>query len=66
DHPLGVTIGGLAQLKIQAIAVAATFTYTAIVSLIILLIVSVVFGLRVSQEEEREGLDVVLHGEQLG
>ena len=66
DHPLGVTIGGLAQLKIQAIAVAATFTYTAIVSLIILLIVSVVFGLRVTQEEEREGLDVVLHGEQLG
>jgi len=66
DHPLGVTIGGLAQLKIQAIAVAATFTYTAIASLIILLIVSVVFGLRVTQEEEREGLDVVLHGEQLG
>jgi ammonia channel protein AmtB len=30
------------------------------------MIVSVVFGLRVSQEEEREGLDVVLHGEQLG
>ena len=66
DHPLGAYIGGLAQLKIQAIAVAATLTYTAIATLIILMIVSVVFGLRVSQEEEREGLDVVLHGEQLG
>jgi Amt family ammonium transporter len=66
DHPLGVTIGGLAQLKIQAIAVVATVTYTAVASLVILGIVSVVFGLRVSQEEEREGLDVVLHGEQLG
>jgi Amt family ammonium transporter len=66
DHPLGVTIGGLAQLKIQAIAVVATATYTAVASLVILGIVSVVFGLRVSQEEEREGLDVVLHGEQLG
>jgi len=53
-------------LKIQAIAVAATLTYTAVASLVILLIVSAVFGLRVSQEEEREGLDVVLHGEQLG
>jgi Amt family ammonium transporter len=66
DHPLGAYIGGLAQLKIQAIAVVATLTYTAIASLVILLIVSAVFGLRVSQEEEREGLDVVLHGEQLG
>jgi len=66
DHAAGVYIGGLAQLKIQAIAVAATMTYTAIATLVILLIVSVVFGLRVSQEEEREGLDVVLHGEQLG
>jgi len=66
DHPLGIYIGGLAQLKIQAIAVAATLTYTAIATLLILLLVSVVFGLRVSPEEEREGLDVVLHGEQLG
>ncbi len=66
DHAAGVYIGGLAQLKIQAIAVAATMTYTAIATLVILLIVSVVFGLRVNQEEEREGLDVVLHGEQLG
>jgi len=28
--------------------------------------VGAVFGLRVTQEEEREGLDVVLHGERLG
>ena len=66
DHPLGIYIGGLAQLKIQAIAVLATLTYTAVATLVILLVVSVVFGLRVTQEEEREGLDVVLHGEQLG
>jgi ammonium transporter, Amt family len=66
DHPLGVYIGGLAQLKLQAIAVAATLTYTAVATLIILLIVSGIFGLRVAREEEREGLDVVLHGEQIG
>ncbi|KAA5610373.1 ammonium transporter, partial [Rhodovastum atsumiense] len=56
----------LAQVKIQAIAVAATVTYTAVATLVILLVVGAVVGLRVSQEEEREGLDVVLHGERLG
>jgi len=29
-------------------------------------VVKAVMGLRVSTEEEREGLDIVLHGEQLG
>jgi Amt family ammonium transporter len=46
--------------------VISTIAYTAVASLIILLIVSAVFGLRVTRDEEREGLDVVLHGEQLG
>jgi len=66
DHPLGVTIGGLAQVQTQAIAVGATIAYTAVATLVILLVVGAVFGLRVTQEEEREGLDVVLHGERLG
>jgi Amt family ammonium transporter len=66
DHPLGVYIGGLAQLKVQAIAVLATSGYTALLTALILLAVSATIGLRVTQEEEREGLDVVLHGEQLG
>ena len=66
DHPLGVTIGGLAQLKIQAIGVISTTAYTAVMTAIILLVISVTIGLRVTQDEEREGLDVVLHGEQLG
>jgi Amt family ammonium transporter len=65
-HPDGIYIGGLAQLKIQAIAVAATASYTAVATLVILLVVGALFGLRVTQEEEREGLDVVLHGERLG
>ena len=33
--------------------------------LIILMITKAIFGLRVGQEEEREGLDIVLHGEQI-
>ena len=34
-------------------------------TLIILLVVKLTIGLRVSEEEEREGLDIVLHGEQV-
>jgi Amt family ammonium transporter len=66
DHPNGIYIGGLEQLGHQAVAVAATLTYTAVMTLVILLGVGLVFGLRVTQEEEREGLDIALHGERLG
>jgi Amt family ammonium transporter len=67
DHKEGVTIGGLQQLTVQAEAVVATIVYTAVASLILLLITSLLTGgLRVTEDEEREGLDVALHGERLG
>ena len=37
--------------------------YDAIVSLIILKVIDVIIGLRVTKEIEREGLDLALHGE---
>ena len=37
--------------------------YDAIVSLIILKVIDAVIGLRVTEEVEREGLDLALHGE---
>jgi Amt family ammonium transporter len=37
--------------------------YDAIVSLILLKIIDAIIGLRVSDEVEREGLDLALHGE---
>ena len=40
-----------------------TVVYTAIASYIILKIVDLIVGLRVSEEEETEGLDTALHGE---
>ena len=58
--------GGLAQLGVQAMGVAVTLLYSGIVSFIILRIIGATIGLRVAPEEEREGLDIVLHGEQLG
>ena len=39
------------------------FVYDAIASLIILKILDAIIGLRVSDEVEREGLDLALHGE---
>ncbi len=61
----GVTIGGIEQLGHQAVAVAVTIVYSAVVTFIILKVVDLIMGLRVTAEEEREGLDIVLHGEQL-
>ena len=66
DHPDGVYIGGGAQFLAQIYAVLATVIYSGIATLIILFVVKVLVGLRVNEEEEREGLDVVLHGESLG
>ena len=65
DAPAGVAIGGLRQLGVQAVAVVATIAYCAIASWILLKITDAVVGLRVTREEEREGLDIVLHGEQV-
>src|ERR1700733_3945868 len=57
--------GGLSQLWLQCQGVAATLVWSGIGTLIILMITKAIFGLRVGPEEEREGLDIVLHGEQI-
>ena len=57
--------GGLAQLIIQCKGVAATIVYSGVGTLIILYITKALVGLRVTDEEEREGLDISLHGEQV-
>ena len=64
--PDGAYVGGLPLFINQVYAVAATVIYSGIASLVILFVVKVLVGLRVNEEEEREGLDVVLHGERLG
>jgi Amt family ammonium transporter len=52
-----------AQFVIQFKAVALVVCWTAVVALIAFLIVKVTMGLRVTEEEEREGLDITSHGE---
>ncbi len=57
----GVTISS--QVLVQCKGVLFTIIYTAILSYIIIKVVDVLVGLRVTEEEETEGLDVVLHDE---
>ncbi len=49
----------------QLIGVLATVAYSLVMTFVILKVIDLVIGLRVTEEEEREGLDVVLHGERV-
>jgi Amt family ammonium transporter len=62
----GLIEGNAKQLLIQAAAVVIVIAYDAILSLVILKAVDLVIGLRVTAEDESEGLDLSQHGESLG
>jgi Amt family ammonium transporter len=51
------------QVLIQAEAIGTTIIWSAVVSVVAYKLVDIVIGLRVPEEEEREGLDVTSHGE---
>jgi ammonium transporter, Amt family len=51
------------QFRIQLQAVCLVTVWTAVVALIAFYVVKLVVGLRVSEEDEREGLDITSHGE---
>ena len=55
------SMGG--QLYVQFVGVLATVAFTATVTFVILKLVGVLLGLRVSEEQEIEGLDIVMHEE---
>jgi ammonium transporter, Amt family len=57
----GITMGH--QVLVQLISVLATLIYGGIVSLILLKLIDLVIGLRVTEEQETEGLDLALHDE---
>ena len=59
----GLLEGNWGQMVNQAIGILTVFVYDAVVTLIILKVVDIFIGLRVSDEVEREGLDLALHGE---
>ncbi len=59
----GLLAGNPGQLLIQAIAVVVVAAYAAAVTWGLLKLIDVIFGLRVSPQEEQQGLDSTQHGE---
>jgi Amt family ammonium transporter len=67
-NPAGAPKGGWLegnghQMILQLEDVGATFVYCAVVTFLILLVLKYTIGIRVSEDVEREGLDINLHGE---
>ncbi|MBP6115039.1 MAG: ammonium transporter [Neisseriaceae bacterium] len=54
-----------ASVLTQLIGVLVTVGYSAVVSLIILVLIDKTIGLRVNDQDERQGLDISLHGERI-
>jgi Amt family ammonium transporter len=52
-----------AQLWVQTLSVLATIGYSGVMTFAIVFVLDKTIGLRVSEEDERTGLDVTLHGE---
>ncbi|MDE0944921.1 MAG: ammonium transporter, partial [Alphaproteobacteria bacterium] len=61
----GLLEGNAAQVGIQLYGIGVTIAYSAIVTFILVKLVGAVMGLRVEEDEEREGLDTSLHGESI-
>ena len=59
----GLLEGNYMQPVYQAIGIGVVFAYDCVVTLIILKVVDIFIGLRVSKDVERDGLDLALHGE---
>ena len=60
---VGPTTRSRARCSIQAKAVGTTIVWSGVVAFVAYKIVDLVIGLRVPEEEEREGLDISSHGE---
>ena len=61
--PNGAAYGNIAQLGVQAIAVLASVTYSAVMTFVILKLIDLFVGLRVPEQEEVLGLDASQHRE---
>ena len=51
------------QVGVQALGVGITIAWVAVVAAVAFLVAKLVFGLRVAEDAEREGLDITSHGE---
>jgi Amt family ammonium transporter len=61
--PVGGIDGNWAQIITQLKGIACTLVWSGVGTFVLLMVVKAVFGLRVSPQDEVEGLDINLHGE---
>lgn len=57
----GMTMGS--QVSVQLLGIVSTLVYTAVLTYIIVKVVTAIIGFRVGEEDETSGLDIVLHDE---
>lgn len=59
----GALEGNPGQILIQIYGIGATIVYCGVVTLVLLTVIKATIGVRVEDDEERQGLDIALHGE---
>lgn len=60
----GALFGGFKQLGVQAVGITAAGAYAIVMTVVIWKIVNAITPIRVTEPDEREGLDTALHGEE--
>ena len=63
NEAIGGTAGNWEQAKIQIVGILSVAIFSGIVTIIIVKITQALFGLRVSNKDAQEGLDITSHGE---
>jgi Amt family ammonium transporter len=63
-NPIGLIEGSSRVLIGQIVAVLTTWVFAAVASFVLLKIIDLTIGLRVSQDDEIRGLDITQHGEE--
>jgi len=63
DAPLGAIDGNWGQVGVQIKGIVATIIYSGIATFVLLMVTKIFLGLRVTPQEEVEGLDISQHGE---
>jgi Amt family ammonium transporter len=64
ENPLGLIEGSSRVFIGQAVAVATTWVFAAVAAFVLLKLIDLTIGLRVTQDEEIRGLDITQHGEE--
>jgi Amt family ammonium transporter len=59
----GLIDGNAAQVGIQLVAVGATIAYAVIATFVIVKVVDLILGIRISAKDEELGIDLATHGE---